>query len=134
MLASGYSRPLEKLVAESERISTGDLEAWESIESDVTEMHQLARAHDKMRLGLKTLLKIEHDLKIARSIQESTFPERLPGLSICSSPPNFTPPHFQFSSRTERLLSPWPPRDPKIHQNVSRATPTKARNDAISGG
>lgn len=80
MLAGGYSRPLEKLVAESERISTGDLEAWESIESDVTEMHQLARAHDKMRLGLKTLLKIEHDLKIARSIQESTFPERLPGL------------------------------------------------------
>ena len=33
-----------------------------------------------MRVGLKTLLKIEHDLKIARSIQESTFPERLPGL------------------------------------------------------
>jgi phosphoserine phosphatase len=79
-LAHRYSRPLEKLVAESERISTGDLEASESIESDVTEMHQLARAHDKMRVGLKTLLKIEHDLKIARSIQESTFPERLPGL------------------------------------------------------
>jgi serine phosphatase RsbU (regulator of sigma subunit) len=80
VLAHGYSRPLEKLVAESERISKGDLEAWESIESDVTEMHQLARAHDQMRVGLKTLLKIEHDLKIARSIQESTFPERLPGL------------------------------------------------------
>ncbi len=79
-LAHRYSRPLEKLVTESERISTGDLEAWENIETDVTEMHQLARAHDRMRVGLKTLLKVEHDLKIARSIQESTFPQRLPGL------------------------------------------------------
>jgi serine phosphatase RsbU (regulator of sigma subunit) len=79
-LARGYSRPIEKLVDESERMSTGDLEAWESIESEITEMHQLADAHDRMRVGLMTLLKIEHDLKIARSIQESTFPERLPGL------------------------------------------------------
>lgn len=79
-MAGGYSRPVEKLVAESERIAKGDLEAWETVESDVTEMHQLARAHDQMRAGLKTLLKIEHDLKIARSIQESTFPEKLPGL------------------------------------------------------
>ena len=52
---------------------------WE-IETNVTEVHCLADAHDTMRVGLQTLLKIEHDLKIARSILASTFPERLPGL------------------------------------------------------
>jgi len=71
---------VEQLVAESKRISTGDLESGEPIDTDVAEVRQLARAHDKMRAGLKTLLKIEHDLRIARSIQESTFPESLPGL------------------------------------------------------
>jgi serine phosphatase RsbU (regulator of sigma subunit) len=80
MLAGRYSRPVEMLVADSERMSRGDLEPGEPIETDVAEVHRLAEAHDTMRLGLQTLLKIEHDLKIARSIQESTFPERLPGL------------------------------------------------------
>ena len=80
MLAGRYSRPLEELVAESERMSTGDLEAGEPIDTNVAEVQSLARAHDKMRAGLKTLLKIEHDLKIARSIQDSTFPERLPAI------------------------------------------------------
>ena len=80
VLAGRYSRPVEALVAESERISTGDLEPGEPIDTDVAEVRQLAQAHDTMREGLRTLLKIEHDLKIARRIQEGTFPERLPVL------------------------------------------------------
>jgi serine phosphatase RsbU (regulator of sigma subunit) len=80
ILANRYSRPVEELVRESERISTGDLEPGSPIETRVDEVHRLAEAHDKMRDGLKTLLKIEHDLKIARRIQESTYPEKLPEL------------------------------------------------------
>ena len=81
VLAGRYSRPVEALVLESERMSTGDLEAGEPIASSVTEVHRLAAAHDTMRQGLRTLLRIEHDLKIARRIQQSTYPRRLPQLT-----------------------------------------------------
>ncbi len=80
-LGSRYSRPVEALVQESGRIAEGDLEAGEPIETRVEEVRRLAEAHDKMRAGLKTLLKIERDLQIARRIQNSTFPERLPTLA-----------------------------------------------------
>ncbi|MBW2277406.1 MAG: SpoIIE family protein phosphatase [Deltaproteobacteria bacterium] len=80
VLAGRYSRPVEALVGESERMATGDLEPGPPIESRVEEVHRLARSHDKMRAGLKTLLRMEHDLKIARRIQESTWPEQLPEL------------------------------------------------------
>jgi serine phosphatase RsbU (regulator of sigma subunit) len=80
VLANRYSRPVEALVQESERIATGDLDPGPPIETRVNEVHRLAEAHDKMRKGLKTLLRIEHDLKIARRIQESTYPEKLPEL------------------------------------------------------
>ena len=79
-LARRYSQPLEALVIESERISTGDLEPGPPIQTNVAEVHRLARAHDTMRDGLRSLLQIEHDLKIARTIQENTYPEQLPTL------------------------------------------------------
>jgi len=81
ILARRYSRPIEGLVRESERIATGELEPGPPIESSVTEVQRLAQAHDKMRAGLKTLLKIERDLQLARRIQQNTFPKRLPALA-----------------------------------------------------
>jgi phosphoserine phosphatase len=45
------------------------------------EVRRLAEAHDRMRLGLKALMKLERDLQLARQIQENTFPNRLPRLS-----------------------------------------------------
>ena len=79
-MAGGYSRPVEQLVKGSERISTGDLEPGPEIHSRLFEVQQLAEAHDHMRDGLKTLLKLERDLQVARQIQESTLPKKLPKL------------------------------------------------------
>jgi len=79
-MARGYSRPVEQLVQETERISIGDLEPGVPIRSRLSEVQQLAEAHDQMRGGLKTLLKLERDLQVARQIQESTLPKRLPEL------------------------------------------------------
>jgi len=79
-MAKRYSRPIEALVDESERISTGDLEPGSPIASRITEVRQLATAHDQMRAGLKTLLKLEHDLQLARQIQENALPKQLPAI------------------------------------------------------
>jgi serine phosphatase RsbU (regulator of sigma subunit) len=79
-LARRYSRPIEDLVDESHRISTGDLEPGPPIQSRVAEVQQLAEAHNEMRLGLKTLMKLEHDLQLARDIQRRTFPDKIPEL------------------------------------------------------
>ena len=79
-MAKRYSRPIEALVDESERISTGDLEPGPPIASRITEVRQLATAHDHMRTGLKTLLKLEHDLQLARQIQENALPKQLPAI------------------------------------------------------
>jgi serine phosphatase RsbU (regulator of sigma subunit) len=80
-LARGYSEPIETLVTESERISRGNLDAGEPVTSSVREVNQLAQAHDRMRVGLKALMKLERDLQLARQIQERTFPDRLPRLA-----------------------------------------------------
>ncbi len=80
MLAGRYSKPIKALVIESERMSTGDLEPCAPIVTDVEEVQRLAQAHEKMRQGLATLLKIEQDLRVARRIQMNTFPARLPDL------------------------------------------------------
>ena len=80
-MAGRYSRPIESLVLESERMSTGDLEPGPPIPSRITEVQQLAGAHDQMRTGLKTLLKLEDDLRLARQIQESALPEVLPEIA-----------------------------------------------------
>ncbi|MHC4966522.1 MAG: PP2C family protein-serine/threonine phosphatase [Planctomycetota bacterium] len=79
-LARRYSEPIETLVTESERISRGDLDPGRPVASRVLEVHRLAEAHDRMRLGLKALMKLERDLQLARQIQERTFPNRLPRL------------------------------------------------------
>ena len=79
-MAKRYSRPIEALVDESERISTGDLEPGPPVTSRITEVRQLATAHDQMRTGLKTLLKLEHDLQLARQIQENALPKHLPAI------------------------------------------------------
>ena len=78
VLANRYSRPIEELVRESERMSEGDLEPGEPIVTPVREVHRLAQSHETMRKGLQTLLKIEHDLRLARRIQQNTFPTTLP--------------------------------------------------------
>ena len=77
-MAKSYSQPIEALVEESERISTGDLEPGPPIVSRISEVRHLATAHDQMRAGLETLLKLERDLQLARQIQESALPKTLP--------------------------------------------------------
>lgn len=81
VVSGRYSRPIEALVAQSGRFSRGDLEPGPPIESEVKEVGQLARAHDRMRAGLQSLLKLERDIQLARQIQERTFPDHLPALN-----------------------------------------------------
>ena len=81
VLARRFSRPIEALVADSDRISQGDLEPGRPIPSRLAEVHRLTDAHDRMRRGLKTLMKLEGDLQLARQIQQKTFPSELPTLS-----------------------------------------------------
>ncbi len=80
-LARRYSRPIEALVRESERISRGDLDPGPPVTSAIREVHRLADAHGQMRRSLKTLLKLEGDLQVARRIQQDTLPERIPILA-----------------------------------------------------
>ena len=79
-LADGVSDPIEELVEGSERIAQGDLEPGAPIESDLREVKTLADAQERLRVGLKTLIKVERDLQVARQIQQNTFPDLLPGL------------------------------------------------------
>src|SRR5260370_5087824 len=80
-LARRYSRPIEALVRESERISRGDLDPGPPVASSIREVHRLADAHGRMRRSLKTLLKLEGDLQVARRIQQDTLPQRIPTLT-----------------------------------------------------
>lgn len=79
-LARRYSRPIEALARESDRIARGDVEPGPAVTSSISEVRRLAEAHERMRLGLRTLLKLERDLQLARTIQQDTLPERLPAL------------------------------------------------------
>ena len=79
-LAKNYSQPIEALVRQSDRISKGDFDHSEHVDSTITEVQRLAKAHDQMRVGLQSLLKLERDLQIARQIQHRTFPDRMPQL------------------------------------------------------
>jgi serine phosphatase RsbU (regulator of sigma subunit) len=78
VLARRYSYPIEALVRQSDRISRGNLYKGAPVESSVKEVHHLAAAHERMRRGLESLLKLESDLLLAHQIQQNTFPERLP--------------------------------------------------------
>src|SRR5882724_10425776 len=77
-LARRLSRPIAALVAESERISRGDLDGGPPIPTRIREVHRLTDAHGRMRGSLKTLLRLERDLQVARRIQQDTLPERIP--------------------------------------------------------
>lgn len=80
-LARRYSQPLVALVEQSRRISQGDLKVPEEIETSVLEVKQLVQAHSHMRTGLTSLMKLERDLQLARQIQQSSMPHKLPRLS-----------------------------------------------------
>jgi len=77
-LASNYSRPIQALVQQSDRISRLDLTATTIIESSVKEVRRLAQAQERMRHSLRSLLKLERDLQLAKQIQQNTIPEHLP--------------------------------------------------------
>lgn len=80
-LARRFSEPIESLVAQTERISQGDLESNLSIDSNLEEIRRLTEAHDDMRQGLKSVIKLEkleRDLDIARNIQRGLLPENPP--------------------------------------------------------
>ena len=77
-LAHHYSKPIEALVQQSDRISRGDFNITEVVTTRVAEVQKLAKAHDRMREGLQSLMKLEDDLQIARQIQQGTFPQKLP--------------------------------------------------------
>lgn len=77
-MARRYSRPIEALVEDSYRISHGDLGEPDHIASRVTEVQQLAKAHDVMREGLRNLLRMERDMQLAQEIQQKALPQELP--------------------------------------------------------
>lgn len=78
--ADHLSRPLESLVAAMNRISRGDLGEPTPVPSRLREVGELTTAQERMRVALRSLLKLEHDMKVARQIQQSTFPSRFPQL------------------------------------------------------
>ena len=78
LVGGSFSRPIEALVRNSDRMSTGDLERGEAVTSAYSEIQTLAEAQVRMRNGLKSLMKLEGDLQVARQIQRSTLPEQLP--------------------------------------------------------
>ncbi|MHC4548578.1 MAG: SpoIIE family protein phosphatase [Planctomycetota bacterium] len=80
VLARRFSRPIEALARNSDRIGRGDLEGGAPVASRVTEMRRLVEAQEQMRVSLQTLLKLERDMQIARQIQQDTFPDLLPEL------------------------------------------------------
>jgi len=80
LLARRFSRPIEVLVMNSDRISRGDLEEGEPVASHLKEMLRLASAQEQMRVSLRTLLKLERDMQLARQIQQDTWPDKLPQL------------------------------------------------------
>lgn len=77
-IANRYSRPIESLVTSSRRISKGDFESGKPIVSNIYEILKLSEAHEMMRNGLKTLMKLEGDIRVAQEIQQKTFPVSLP--------------------------------------------------------
>lgn len=81
MLARRFSVPIESLVEESEQISQGNLQPGRGIESNIDEIRRLAEAHENMREGLKSVIKLEkleRDLDLAREIQRGLLPEESP--------------------------------------------------------
>jgi serine phosphatase RsbU (regulator of sigma subunit) len=78
VLSERYSQPIEALARDTARISQGDLEGGAEIDSNVSEIQELADAHERMRQRLRSLVRIEDDLQVARRIQQSALPDRIP--------------------------------------------------------
>jgi serine phosphatase RsbU (regulator of sigma subunit) len=78
--ADRVGRPLEALVHASEQISLGNLDEPALVKSNFKEVSDLAAAQEEMRTALRTLVKHDRDLKVAREIQQSTFPTKFPSL------------------------------------------------------
>jgi len=79
ILSERFSKPIEQLVAATDRIRGGDFEMeHDHIETSVSEVKRLAQAVERMRQGLRSLFMIERELDTARDIQRSTLPARLP--------------------------------------------------------
>jgi serine phosphatase RsbU (regulator of sigma subunit) len=88
--ADRIGRPLEALVHASEQISLGHLDQPAHIKSNLKEVSDLAAAQEEMRTALRSLVKHERDLQVAREIQQSTFPNSFPILD-----------NFQFAGWSE---------------------------------
>ncbi len=85
VIANRYSRPIESLVVSTKRISKGNFEHDQPIQSTIYEVRKLGEAHELMRKGLKNLVKLESDMKIAHDVQQKTFPgtaPNIPGFNI----------------------------------------------------
>ena len=80
VVARRIGGPIEALVSQSDRMGRGDLGPGEPVESPLREVSHLAEAQERMRLALRTLMKMERDLQLAREIQQRALPERLPAL------------------------------------------------------
>lgn len=80
VLGRTLSRPVEQLVAQSDQIGRGDLSPAAPIRSRISEVQRIAAAHDRMRESLRSLMRLERDLQIARQIQQSALPRALPAL------------------------------------------------------
>ncbi len=78
LMARRLSQPIEALVRNSERMSAGDLDRGEEVHAPFAEVEALVAAQTEMRRSLRSLVKMESDIDVAREIQQSTLPTRLP--------------------------------------------------------
>ncbi len=80
-VARRFSAPVEGLVEQSARITSGDLESESHIDSPIKEIQRLVEAQDHMREGILArikLQKVERDLDLAREIQQGLLPQLPP--------------------------------------------------------
>jgi serine phosphatase RsbU (regulator of sigma subunit) len=79
-LAKEFTHPLEQMILVSEQISQGQLESHYEPETCLIEVQQLAHAQDRMREALRSLFKMEGDMRVARAIQQASLPKNLPNV------------------------------------------------------
>ncbi|GEM_PF-5857697 len=79
-MAREFTHPLEQMILVSEQISQGQLESHYEPDTCLIEVQQLAHAQDRMRDALRSLLKMEGDMQVARAIQQASLPKSLPDL------------------------------------------------------
>ncbi|MDJ0847463.1 MAG: SpoIIE family protein phosphatase [Kiloniellales bacterium] len=89
-VARRLSEPIEDLARRSDRIGQGELDPQEPLESRILEVQNLAEAQEQMRGALRSLVRVERDLELAREIQERSLPEVLPDV-----------PGYEFAGWTE---------------------------------